>query len=184
MGWNQIFRGTENYMCQMAWERGSGDECREGERWMLTTLGGMKVGCGWDWLRNGLDFISRIWDCISREPGEILSTIVIEWELSPTYQDSPKNSDFCESVQFGLVTQSYPTRCNPMDSSTPGFPLHHHLLELVQTHVHKVSDAIQPSQPLLSPSSPAFNLAQHHGLYQWVSSSHQVAKVLEFQLQH
>ena len=105
MGWNQIFRGTENYMCQMAWERGSGDECREGERWMLTTLGGMKVGCGWDWLRNGLDFISRIWDCISREPGEILSTIVIEWELSPTYQDSPKNSDFCESVQFGLVTQ-------------------------------------------------------------------------------
>ena len=70
-----------------------------------------------------------------------------------------------------------------MDCNTPGFPVHHQLLELTQTHVHWVSDAIQPSHPLSSPS-PAFNLSQHQGLVHWVSSSHQVAKVLEFQLQH
>ena len=71
-----------------------------------------------------------------------------------------------------------------MDCSTPGFPVHHHLLELTQTHVHQVIDAIQPSRPLSSPSPPAFNLSQHQGLFKGVSSSHQVAKVLEFQLQH
>ena len=70
------------------------------------------------------------------------------------------------------------------DCSTPGFPVHHQLLELTQTHVHWVSDAIQPSHPLSSPSPPTLNLSQHWGLFQWVSSSHQVAKVLEFQLQH
>ena len=72
----------------------------------------------------------------------------------------------------------------PMDCSTPGLPVHRLLLELTQTHVHWVSDAIQPSHPLLSSASPSFNLSQHQGLFQWVSSSHQVAKVLEFQLQH
>ena len=71
-----------------------------------------------------------------------------------------------------------------MDCSTPGLPVHHQLLEFTQTHVHRVSDAIQPSHPLSSPSPPTFNLSQHQGLFQWVSSSHQVAKVLEFQLQH
>ena len=73
--------------------------------------------------------------------------------------------------------------CDPMDCSIPGFPAHHQLLEFTQTHVHWVSDAIQSSHPLSSPSSPAFNLSQHQGLYKWVSSLHQVAKVLEFQLQ-
>ena len=87
------------------------------------------------------------------------------------------------SVQFSSVTQSYPTLCNPMDWSTPGFPVHHQLPELAQTHVHRVRDAIQPSHPLSSASSPAFNISQHQGLFQWVSSSHQVAKVLEFHLQ-
>ena len=82
---------------------------------------------------------------------------------------------------FGSVTQSCPTLCNPMDCSTPGFPVHHQLLELAQTH--RVGDAIQPSHPLSSPSPPTFNLSQQQGLFQWVSSSHQVAKVLEFQLQ-
>ena len=72
--------------------------------------------------------------------------------------------------------------CNPIDCSKPGFPVHHHLPELAQTHVHWVSDAIQPSHPLSSPSLLAFNLSQHRGLFQWVSSSHQVAKVLELQL--
>ena len=69
-------------------------------------------------------------------------------------------------------------------SRTPGFPVQHQLPELAQTHIHWVSDAIQPSPPLLSPSPPAFNLFQHQGLFQWVSSSHRVTKVLEFQLQH
>ena len=71
-----------------------------------------------------------------------------------------------------------------MDRSTTGLPVHHQLLGFTQTHVHWVGDAIQPSHPLSSPSPPAFNFSQHQGLFQWVSSSHQVAKVLEFQLQH
>ena len=74
--------------------------------------------------------------------------------------------------------------CNPMDCSTPGFSVLRHLLELAQTHVYWVSDAIQPSHPLSSPSPPAFNLSQQQGLFQWVSSLHQVAKVSELQLQH
>ena len=69
-----------------------------------------------------------------------------------------------------------------MDWSPPGLPVHHQPLELTQTHVHWVSDTIQPSHPLSSPSPPAFNLSQHQGLFQWISSSHEVAKVLEFQL--
>ena len=76
------------------------------------------------------------------------------------------------------------TLCNPMDCSTPDFAVLHYLLEFAQIHVHWVCDAIQPSHPLSSPSPPAFNLSQHQGLFQWVSSSHQVAKVLELQLQH
>ena len=87
-------------------------------------------------------------------------------------------------VQFSSVAQLCLTLCNPMYCSTPGFPVHHELPELTQTHVHWVSDAIQPSHPLSSPSPPAFNLSQHQGLFKWVSSSHQVGKVLEFQLQH
>ena len=71
-----------------------------------------------------------------------------------------------------------------MDCSMPGFPVHHQLPELTQTHVHWFSDAIQPSNPLSSPSPPTLNLSQHQGLFKRVSSSHQVAKVLEFQLQH
>ena len=71
-----------------------------------------------------------------------------------------------------------------MDCSMPGFPVHHQLQEFTQTHVHWVSDTIQPSHPLLSPSHLAFNLSQHQGLFKWVSCSHQVAKVLEFQLQY
>ena len=85
--------------------------------------------------------------------------------------------------QFISVARSYLTLCDPMDCSMPGLPVHHQLLELAQTHVHWVGDAIQPSNPLSSPSPPAFNLS-HQCLFQWVSSSHHVAKVLEFQLQH
>ena len=85
--------------------------------------------------------------------------------------------------QFSSVAQLCPTPCDPIDCRMPGFPVHHQLPELAQTHVHQVSDALQPSYPLSSPS-PAFSLSQHQGLFQWVSSSHQVAKVLELQLQH
>ena len=87
-------------------------------------------------------------------------------------------------IQFRSVAQWCPTLCESMDWSTPGFPVHHQLPEPVQTHVHWVSDVIQASHLLLSPFPPAFNFSQHQGLFQWVSSSHQVAKVLEFYLQH
>ena len=85
---------------------------------------------------------------------------------------------------FSSVAQLCLTLCDPMNHSTPGLPVHHQLPESTQTHVHWVDDAIQPSHPLSSPSPPALNLSQHQGLFKWVSSSHQVAKVLEFQLQH
>ena len=86
------------------------------------------------------------------------------------------------SVQFSSVAQSCPTLCNPMNHSTPGLPVHHQLPEFTQTHIHRVSDAIQTSHPLSSPSPPAPNPSQHQSLFQRVNSSHEVAKVLEFQL--
>ena len=86
------------------------------------------------------------------------------------------------SVQFSSVAQSCPTLCQPMNRSTPGLPVHHQLPEFTQTHVHRVSDAIQPSHPLSSPSPPSPNPSQHQSLFQWVNSSHEVAKKLEFQL--
>ena len=86
-------------------------------------------------------------------------------------------------VQFSSDAQSCPTLCDPMDWSTPGLPVHDQLPGFSQTHAHGVSDAIQPSHPLLSPSSPTFNLSQYQSLFKWISSSHQVVTVLEFQLQ-
>ena len=91
---------------------------------------------------------------------------------------------------FSSVHFSHSVTCDslqlqhPMDCSTPGLPVHRQLPEFTQTHIHWVGDAIQPSHPLLSPSPPTFNLSQQQGLFQWISSSHQVAKVSEFQLQH
>ena len=86
------------------------------------------------------------------------------------------------SDQIRSVAQSCPTLYNPMNRSMPGFPVHHHLPEFTQSHVHRVSDAIQPSHPLSSPSHLAPNPSQHQSLFQWVNTSHEVAKVLEFQL--
>ena len=86
------------------------------------------------------------------------------------------------SVQFSSVAQSCPALCDSMNHSTPGLPVHHQLPEFTQIHVHRVSDVIQPSHPLLSPSRPASNPSQHQSLFQWVNSSHEMAKVLEFQL--
>ena len=79
------------------------------------------------------------------------------------------------SVQFSSVAQSSPTLCDPMNRSTPGLPVHQQLLDFTQTRVHQVSDAIQPSHPLLSPSPPAPDPSQHQSLFQWVNSSHEVA---------
>ena len=87
-------------------------------------------------------------------------------------------------LQFSSVAQLCPTLCNPMNCSTPGLPVHHQLPEFTLAHVHQVDDAIQPSHPLSSPSPPAPNPSQHHSLFQWVNSLHEVAKVLKFQLQH
>ena len=87
-------------------------------------------------------------------------------------------------VQFSSVTQSCPILCDPMNRSMPGLPVHHQLPEFSQTHVHRVGDAIQPSHPLSSPSPPAPKPSQYQSLFQWVSSSNEVARVLEFQLQH
>ena len=86
------------------------------------------------------------------------------------------------SVQFSSVTQLCLTLCDPMNHSASGLPVHHQLPESTQTHVHWVGDAIQPSHPLSSPSPPTPNPSQHHSLFQWVNSSHEMAKVLEFQL--
>ena len=84
--------------------------------------------------------------------------------------------------QIRSVAQSCPTLCDPMHRSTPGLPVHHQLPEFTQTHIHRVSDAIQPSHPLSSPSPLVPNPSQHQSLFQWVNSSHEEAKVLEFQL--
>ena len=90
--------------------------------------------------------------------------------------------DLSPSVQFSSVAYLCPTLCDPMNRSTPDLPVHHQLPEFTQIHVHRVSDAIQPSHSRSSPSPPAPNPCQHQTLFQWVSSSHKVAKVLEFQL--
>ena len=87
-----------------------------------------------------------------------------------------------QSDQIRSVAQLCPTVCYPMNRSTPGLPVHHQLPEFTQTHVHRISDAIQPSHPLSSPSPPAPRPSQHQSLFQWVNSSHQVAKGLELEL--
>ena len=107
---------------------------------------------------------------------------IILYSQSPVVRITWLNFCVCDDViQFSSVAQLCPTLCDPMDCSTPGLPVHHQLPEFTHTHVHWVSDAIHP---LLYPSPPAFSISQHQGLFKWVSSLHQVAKVLEFQLQH
>ena len=121
---------------------------------------------------------------LSVKLGRVGSTYITETLKSAIYSFSfPESYLLNIWVQFSSVTQSCPTLCDPMNCSTPGLPVHHQLLEFTQTHVYWVGDAIQPSHPLLSPS-PAPNSSQHQGLFQWVNSLHEVAKVLEFQPQH
>ena len=102
----------------------------------------------------------------------------------PKFIQAMAASNALVSVRFSSVAQLCLTLCDPMDCSMPDFPVHHQLPELVQIHINWVGDAIQPSRPLSSPSPLAFHLSQHQGLFQWVGSSHQVAKVLEVWLQH
>ena len=104
-------------------------------------------------------------------------------QIATSAGSSKKQDSSRKTSQFSSVTQSCPTLCDPINHSTLGLPVHHQLQESTQTHVHRVHDTIQPSYPLWSPSPPALDLSQHQGLFQWVSSLHQVAKVLEFQLQ-
>ena len=99
-------------------------------------------------------------------------------------KDKYKNIQKYFILFSSVQSLSHVLLCNPMDCSTPCLSIHHQLPEFTQTHVHWVSDAIRPSYPLSSPSHPAFNLSQHQGLFKWVSFSYQVAKVMEFQLQH
>ena len=113
--------------------------------------------------------------------------------IFPTQRSNP-GLPYCRHILYHLSHQGRPPRSvqsfshvrlfEPVDCSMPGFPVHHQFPELAQTHVHRVGDAIQPSHPLSSPSTTTFNLSQHQGLFQWISSLHQVAKVLELQLQH
>ena len=138
-------------------------------------------------IENWIHEVPAIWGILTQRllylhvsaPSSILALL---WQGK---QETSVNSAplYC-SVRFSSVTQSCLTLCDPMNCSTPCLPVHQQLLESTQTHVHCVSDAIQPSHLLSSPSLPAHNPSQHKGLYQWVSSSHQMDQVLEFQLQH
>ena len=110
-------------------------------------------------------------------PSKEDQTPVICWVYKSNVKDI-----FLTSVQLSSVTHSCLTLCDPMNCSTPGLPVHHQLPEFTKTHVHWVSDAIQPSHPLSSPSPPPPNTSPHQSLFQWVNSSHEVAKVQEFQL--
>ena len=130
----------------------------------------MSMGCGRGWV---LFFLwaggSQNHDMNGYVGGSFQVKIPLWWKES--YLGSKA------SVQFSSVTQLCPTLCNPMNCSMPGLPVHHQLREVTQTHVHRVSDATQPSHPLSSPSPPAPNPSQHQGLFQWVNSSHEVPKV-------
>ena len=115
----------------------------------------------------------------TEKPGRLQSIVA-----QRVRHDSARMHACAHALHFSSVIQSCPTLCNPMDCSMPGFPVHHQLPELTQIHIPQVSDAIQTSHPLLSPSLPAFNLGQPQGFFQWVRFSYQVATILEFQLQH
>ena len=125
------------------------------------------------------DQIRNRQNCLS---GNLRKIFSINLEIAVFLQRHQSETIQFSSVQFSSVAQSSPTLCDPMNRSTPGLPVHHQLPESTQTHVHRVRDAIQPLHPLASPSPPAPNPSQHQSPFQRVNSSHDVAKVLEFQL--
>ena len=157
----------------------------------------LKMSAGFFWLLKHRDlnvspFLSTPNSSAFSEPKKSGDIQVAEckWGLYGNFflglliQIKVKLGEFGNFKSINSVTQSCPTLCDPMNRSTPGLPVHHQLPESTQTHVHWVGDATQPCHPLSSPSPPAHSLSQHQGLLQWLSSLHQVAKVLEFQLQH
>ena len=138
--------------------------------------------------RKNLFFLEKVCGCVSER---LLLSNERCWDSWPLEErDSVRDQwwglitqSFCVikfSVQFSSVAQLCPTLCVPMNCSMPGLPVHHQLPEFTETHVHLIGDATQPSYPLSPPSHPAPNPSQHQGLSQWVNSSHQVAKLLEF----
>ena len=130
-------------------------------------------------MRGAPELLETVYFC---NLGSFYTSMCTMWKVIDLY-----TNDICPfnvSDQIRSVAQSCPSLCDPMNHSTPGLPVHHQLPEFTQTHIHRVSDTIQSSHPLSSPSPPAPNPSQHQRLFQWVSSSHEVAKVLEFQLQH
>ena len=140
----------------------------------------LNSGCSALWFDT--EGLERVWEPAFITSSQVLLMLLVGGHRLRT--TGTGQSHQFSSVQFIPVAQLYLTLCNPMACSTPGLPVHHQHLEFTQTQVHWVGDAIQPSHPLSSPSPPTFNLSQHQGLFKWVSSSHQVAKGLEFQLQH
>ena len=127
-------------------------------------------------------FVKDAWPFISQSCSR--RTSLLNWTDPNQVAGRRPNPTILSCPQFSSVAQSCLTLCDPMDCRMPGLPVHHRLLESTQTHVHWVSDGIQPSHPLSPPFSPIFNLSQYQGLFKWVSFSHQVAKILEFQLQN
>ena len=125
---------------------------------------------------------SKDWKYISHTASRFFTSQ--PWEKPYAYKKCTLKVIQILPNQSSSVAQSGTTLCDPRNRSTPGFPVHHQLPESTQTHGHWVGDAIQPCHPLLSPSPPTLNLSQHQGLFKWVSSSHQVSKLLEFQLQY
>ena len=177
---------------------------RTGNSGILHSMGLQRVGHDWATELNWTDVCNigvpqYVRQMLTNMKGEINSNTIIvgTFNTELTLMDTSTKQKISKETHFRqqkqqmqrpwngnklsccAVAQSHPTLCDPMECSTPGFPVHHHLPEPTQTHVHRVGDAIQPSHPLLSPSPPALNLSQHQGLFQWVSSSHQVAKVLK-----
>ena len=152
--------------------------------WVAISFSSDEVWSEWSVVTQSFPTLCNPMDCSL--PGSsihgILQARVLEW-VAISFSKVHCTLLFSQH-QFSSVTPLCSTLCDPMDCSTPGLPVHHQLPELTQIHVQWVSDAIQPSHPLSSPSPPAFNLSQHQSLFKWVSSSHQVAKALEFQLQH
>ena len=145
----------------------------------------------WQWIfTTSNSFFKPFWIHFSFLPWtwaniDLLSVTIYLLFFRILYEWSPTACAFLGVGYFCFsITQSCPTLCSPMDCSTPGLPVHHQLLELTQTPVHWVGDAIQRSHSLSPPSPPVLNLPQHQGPFQWVGSLYQVARVLEFQLQH
>ena len=144
------------------------------ERWISVILVIKKAGGSKNcWLLPDMNSSHFIFSFIYM----LLILLFLQWKFNFYISSLLWSSD-----QIRSVAQSCPTLCDPMNRSTPGLPVHHQIPEFTETHVHRVSDAIQPSHPLLSLSPPAPNPSQHQSLFQWVNSSHEVAKVLEFQL--